>query len=285
MIRSLLYVPASSERFIAKAHERGADAIILDLEDSVAPREKARARDGLKDAVASAGRDGAKIFVRINAVSTGLAFDDAQAACRAGAVGLLVAKTQAAAELHGLGDYLDRIEREHRPSRPLVLVPMMEDPAAVLDARLIAAASPRVFALLAGSEDLATAMGAEPTPEVLRLPKLLVHLAAKALGLYSFGMLRTVADFKDAESVMKSAREARAFGFDGATCIHPNVVPILNEAFMPSAAELGHARRMVAEFEAAKAAGRGAFLFEGRMVDEPVVARARAMLAADRGAP
>ena len=84
---------------------------------------------------------------------------------------------------------------------------------------------------------------------------------------------------------MKSAREARAFGFDGATCIHPNVVPILNEAFMPSAAELGHARRMVAEFEAAKAAGRGAFLFEGRMVDEPVVARARAMLAADRGAP
>ena len=279
MIRSLLYVPASAERFIAKAHERGADAIILDLEDAVAPQEKVRARSVLREAVPSAGRNGATIFVRINALSTGLALDDAEAACRAGAFGLFVPKTRRAADLQTIAEHLDGVERGRPRERPTVFVPMLEDPGAVLDARAIAADSPRVFALVTGSEDVATALGAEPTPEVLRLPKLLVHLAAKALGLYSFGMLRTVADFEDAAAVMKSAREARAFGFDGASCIHPRVVPILNTAFVPSAAELDRARRMVGQFEAAKSAGRGAFLFEGRMVDEPVVARARAMLA------
>jgi len=111
MIRSLLYVPASSERFLAKAHERGADAIILDLEDAVAPQEKARARDALKDAVLAVGRNGATVFVRINAVSTGLAFDDADAACRAGAFGLFVAKVQAPAELARLDECPE--PREH----------------------------------------------------------------------------------------------------------------------------------------------------------------------------
>ena len=279
MIRSLLYVPASSERFLAKAHERGADAIILDLEDAVAPQEKARARDALKDAVPAVGRNGATVFVRINAVSTGLAFDDADAACRAGAFGLFVAKVQSPSELKAIERRLKAAERSAKRERPVVLVPMLEDPGAVLDARAIAAASGRTFALVSGSEDMATAMGGEPTPEVLRLPKLLVHLAAKAAGLTSFGMLRTVADFADAEAVAASAREARMFGFDGASCIHPSVVPILNAAFSPTPEEIDRARRVVAAFEAAKARGDGAFLFDGKMVDEPVVARARALLA------
>src|SRR5262249_60265706 len=94
MIRSLLYVPASSERFVAKAHERGADAIILDLEDAVAPQEKARARAALAEAVSAVGRNGATVVVRINAVSTGPAFDAADAAGRAGAFGLFVAQGQ-----------------------------------------------------------------------------------------------------------------------------------------------------------------------------------------------
>jgi citrate lyase subunit beta/citryl-CoA lyase len=282
MIRSLLYVPASSEKFVARAHERGADAIILDLEDAVAPAEKDRARAALEEAVPAVGRNGATVFVRINAVSTGRALDDAEAASRAGAFGLFVAKVQSAAELQKLDGHLDRVERDHARKRPVVLVPMLEDAGAVLDARAIVGASPRSFAVVSGSEDMATSLGAEPTPEVLRLPKLLVHLAAKAAGLLSFGMLRTVADFKDAEAVMKSAREARAFGFDGASCIHPSVVPILNAAFSPSPEEIARARRMIAEFEAAKADGRGAFLFEGKMVDEPVVARARRMLALAR---
>jgi citrate lyase subunit beta / citryl-CoA lyase len=274
MIRSLLYVPASSEKFLARAHERGADALILDLEDAVAPQEKRSARARLEDAVPSAGRNGAKVFVRINAGE--LALDDAEAACRAGAFGLFVPKVHAPADVSRIDAHLKRSERAGKSP---VLVPMLEDPGAVLDARKIAAASARVFALVTGSEDLATAMGAEPTPEVLRLPKLMVHLAAKAAGLASFGLLRSVADFRDMDGVKRAAREARDFGFDGATCVHPSLVPILNEGFSASPEEIERARRLVAAFEAARAAGQGAFVFDGKMVDEPVVARARALLA------
>jgi len=281
MIRSLLYVPASSEKFLARAHERGADALILDLEDAVAPQEKLAARARLKDAVPSAGRNGAKVFVRINAGAPAL--DDTEAACRAGAFGLFVPKVHAPADVSRIDAHLNRIERA---GERVVLVPMLEDPGAVLDARKIAAASARGFALVAGSEDMATAMGAEPTPEVLRLPKLLVHLAAKAAGLRSFGMLRSVADFRDIDGVKRAAREARSFGFEGATCVHPSLVPILNAAFSPAPEEIERARRLVAAFAAAQAAGQGAFVFDGKMVDEPVVARARALLArAEPGPP
>jgi citrate lyase subunit beta / citryl-CoA lyase len=277
MMRSFLYVPASSEKFLARAHERGADALILDLEDAVVPGEKVRARERLRDAVPAVSRNGARVFVRINALATGLALDDARAAAEAGAEGLFVPKVHGPDDLRQIGSLLDAVERGRRIS----LVALLEDAAAVLDARTIAA-GPRLLALATGGEDLATDMGAEPSPEVLRFPKLMVHLAAKAAGLRSLGLLRSVADFQDVEAVRRAAREARAFGFDGASCIHPSLVPILNEAFAPNADELDRARAMVDAFDAAIAAGTGAFVFDGKMVDEPVVARARALLA---GAP
>ena len=174
---------------------------------------------------------------------------------------LLMPAATGASDLQKLGDHLDGVERAYPREQPVVLVPMLEDPGAVLDARAIAAASRRGFALVSGSEDLATALGGEPTPEVLRLPKLLVHLAAKAAGVRSFGLLRTVADYNDLEGIEKSAHEARRFGFDGASCVHPAVVPILNRAFSPSPEELDRARALIAAFEAAKADGRGAFAF------------------------
>src|SRR5215471_15484541 len=275
-IRSLLYVPVSSERFLAKAHERGADAIILDLEDAVAPAQKDAARARLAEAVPMTRRGGALIFVRINSEPHRIRLD-AEAACRAGADGLLVPKARDPGAIAALADFLSAIEQSIGRT-PMSLVPMIEDPGAVLDARTIAAASPRVFALMTGGEDLATSLGAEPTPEVLRLPKLLVHLAAKAAGIRSFGLLRTVADYNDLEGIEQSAREARRHGFDGASCVHPAVVPILNRAFAPSPAELDHARALVAAFDSALAAGHGAFEFEGRMVDEPIVRRARALI-------
>jgi len=275
-IRSLLYVPVSSERFLAKAHERGADAIILDLEDAVAPARKDAARARVGEAVVMTRRGGAVIFVRINSEHDRVRLD-AEAACRAGADGLLVPKVRAAATIAALADFLGAIEQTIG-RKAMSLVPMIEDPGAVLDARTIATASPRVFALMTGGEDLATALDAEPSPEVLRFPKLLVHLAAKAAGIRSFGLLRTVADYNDLAGIEKSAHEARRFGFDGASCVHPTVVPILNRAFSPSPAELDHARALVAAFDAAQAAGEGAFEFEGRMVDEPVVRRARALI-------
>ena len=279
MIRSLLYVPANAARFVARAHERGADAIILDLEDAVVPAEKDAARMALADAVPAVGRNGAMVFVRAN--SGERLHEDALAACRAGAAGLMVPKTRSAEALRALEEGLAPLERELGRAA-IRFVPLLEDPGAVLDARMLASATPRVLAVATGGEDLATEMDAEPTADMLRLPKLLVHLAAKAAGVLSFGMLRSIADYKDTAGIAASAREARSLGFDGASCVHPAVVPILNEAFAPAPAALDRARRMVAAFDAASAAGQGAFAFEGDMVDLPIVERARRLIARAR---
>ena len=254
-LRSMLYVPAHSERFLAKAHERGADAIILDLEDAVPEADKDRARHGLAAAATLVSRNGARVFVRINAGPRRRA--DAEAAAKAGATGLVLAK----AELSELGSF------------SLPSIAMLESPAAILDARDYARHA-GVMGLLVGSEDLATELGATPTPDVLRTPKLLVHYAAKAEGKLSFGLLRSVADYADLPAIEAAGREAREHGFDGATCVHPTVVPILNAAFAPSAAEIAWAERVVT---AAKS-GAGAFTVDGRMVDAPVIARARKIL-------
>jgi citrate lyase subunit beta/citryl-CoA lyase len=107
----------------------------------------------------------------------------------------------------------------------------------------------------------------------------MVHLAAKAAGVLSFGLLRSVADYRDLAGITRAAQEARAFGFDGASCVHPSVVAILNEAFAPSAEELARAQRMILAYEESLASGKGACVFEGKMIDVPVVNRARALLA------
>jgi citrate lyase subunit beta/citryl-CoA lyase len=274
LIRSLLYVPASSERFVAKAAERGADAIVLDLEDAVAPSEKVAARNKLKETVPLVGRNGAAVFVRINAEPERLRAD-AEAAVAAGAFGLFVPKSRDPKALVQLGQWLEPLEKNRKP---IVFAPMIEDPGAVLDARAIATSTPRVFAMLTGGEDLATALNADPTPEVLTFPKMLVHYAAKAAGVLSWGLLRTVADYSDLAAIEAAVKQARSHGIDGATCVHPAVVPILNKGFAPSADEIAHAQRLVAAYDKAQAAGLGAVEFEGKMIDEPVAQRARALL-------
>lgn len=270
-MRSLLYVPADNQRFIAKAHQRGADAIILDLEDSVGPHNKIAARNGLVSAVQSAGQAGATILVRINAEPE-LAVEDALAAVHAGAWGLVVPKVRTVDELTRLAASIEPAERQAAVPA-LSFIALLEDPGAVLDARLIAR-GPRLIGLAVGSEDLALALGAEPSPAILHFPKLLVHYAAKAQGLLSLGLLRSVADYNDLQSLEQAADEARMHGFDGATCVHPMAVPVLNTAFAVSQLQKEWAQRVVEE--AAK--HMGAFQLDGSMVDVPVIARARNLL-------
>ncbi|MCD7058938.1 HpcH/HpaI aldolase/citrate lyase family protein [Pelagibacterium xiamenense] len=268
-LRSLLYVPADNDRFIARAHERGADAVILDLEDAVKPEAKDKARAGLGDAVAQVGQAGARVFVRING-DLDTARLDAEAAHRAGAFGLYVAKADAA-KLDALDAFLTEIGGEHDP---LCFVPLIEDPAGLLNAAGIARQK-RVIALTAGGEDIAAALGAEPDAETLKLPKLLIHYAAKAHGLLSFGLFRSTAAYGDLDALEAAAREARRHGFDGASCVHPSAVEILNRAFAPSAGEIAWAKRVLA---AADTAAGGAFALDGQMIDAPVIQRARAIL-------
>ena len=276
IIRSLLYVPGSNPKFIEKAHLRGADAIIIDLEDAVAPSMKTPAREALAQSVPAAGKSGTPVFVRVNETDD-RRFADAEAACRAGAFGLYIPKVETAESLLAMASFLVPIEAGLGRA-PMVFVPLVESPLGIFAALEIARA-PRVYALSGGGEDLATAMGGQPLPHVLSLPKQLIHLAAKAAGVRSFGLLRTVADYSDLEGMRGAATEARQFGFDGASCIHPSVVSVLNAAFSPSEQELAWAQKIIDADVVAAGEGRGAHTVNGQFVDAPIVARARAMLA------
>lgn len=274
-LRSLLYVPGHVERFLLKAHERGADAVIIDLEDGVPEAAKDSARETLPRWVEAVGQRGAAVFVRVNAGPRQRA--DAMAACRAGAHGLVIPKAHEVGALEALSGAL-RAEEARLGRQAMPYIALVESAAAVLDARSIAGVQ-RVLALALGGEDLAAEIGAEPTPDVLRHPKLMVHYAAKAEGKLSLGLLQSAADYSDLDQLAAAARTAAAHGFDGATCVHPGAVAILNDAFAPTPAQLEWARAVLAAAETAS----GPFELDGRMVDEPVIQRAKRLLARAAG--
>jgi citrate lyase subunit beta/citryl-CoA lyase len=277
--RSLLYVPANVERFIDRAHTRGADGIILDLEDSVPPSEKAAARDELASSVARAGQAGADVLVRVNRPLE-LAVPDIEAAVAAGVRGLFLPKLAGPDHVRLIADLVDGLEARHGvPAGHTLLCAMIETADAFLSMPAIAGAHPRVAALMIGGEDIALDLGMAPDPETLRYPKQQSVIAARAAGVMPLGLMGTVADYQDAAAVRLAAETAKRFGMEGATCIHPSVVPVLNKAFSPSEAEVSAARRTVEAYDEATATGRGSLEVDGKMVDVPVVERAQRLLA------
>jgi citrate lyase subunit beta/citryl-CoA lyase len=277
--RSLLYVPATGRRFVEKAHSRGADAIILDLEDAVAPGEKAAARAALAEAVPMVRRGGAEVCVRVNRPLR-LAVPDIEAAVAAGADALVLTKLLGPDHVRLLAEHVEEAEAAAGvPPGRTRLIGLVETAESLKQMEAIARASPRMVGLGVGGEDLATDLGAEATPDALDLPKRLGVIAARAAGILPLGFIGTVAGLSDLEGYRAMLRRSRAIGFACASCIHPSQVPILNEEFGARPEELARARCMVAAFEAALAQGQGAVAFEGQMIDEPVVARARRLLA------
>jgi citrate lyase subunit beta/citryl-CoA lyase len=274
-LRSLLYVPADRDRFVAGAAQRGADAVILDLEDGVAESAKPAARAALAAAVPLVGTAGAGVFVRINS-RLAHAADDIAAAVRAGADGLLVPKTEDGQWLRLIAERLGELEREAgRPEGWTRLVPLVETLRGLDHRAEIAAATPRTLALVCGTEDLSAEIGAEPDSAVLRLAQQQVLLAARGAGLLPLGLMGSLAGIDDLDALRRAAEEAVRQGFEGASCIHPAQVAVLNQAFTPDAAAVEQARRIVAALQP----GQGTAKLDGRMVDAPVVARARRVLA------
>ena len=276
--RSLLYVPAHVERFVAKAHERGADCIQLDLEDSVPDAEKARARDCIAEAAPRVRRGGADVLVRINRALS-LAVRDIEAAVGPHVDGLVIPKVDSAAHLRLLDEHIGEVEAQRGlPIGHTRLVPLVESAAAWPHLGEIALASPRNVALNMGAEDLALDCGMQPVAETLLLPKQQLVFAAAAAGILPLGVIGPTTDFADEEAFRINVRRSRAFGFTGSSCIHPRQVAILNELFSPSADELTQARRLMAALEAAQREGRGAVALDGRMIDAPMAARARRVI-------
>ena len=280
--RSLLYVPATRESFVAKAHTRGADAIILDLEDAVAPAEKPAARAALAAAVPQVTQAGAAACVRINRPLR-MAVLDIDAAVAAGADALVLTKLMGPEHVRLLSELIAESEAAHGvPVGRTIGIGLVESADALSSLEAIARADPRLVALGAGGEDLATDLGAEPSPDALYLPKMMALMAARAAGILPLGFIGTVAGLSDPEGYRAMLRRSRKLGFACASCVHPSQVAVINEEYGDSAEAIDRARRMVEAFEASLARGIGAVTFEGAMIDEPVVERARRMLARAR---
>ena len=277
--RSILYVPGNVPKFIDKAHERGADCILVDLEDSVTVAEKPTARAMLPETMKKVVRGGADVAVRINRPMR-LAIPDIEAAVRPGLSALFITKTEGVQHLRLLDEAVSEMERERgMPVGSVGFGAMIEHPRALAELNDIAERGPRVIAMMLGGEDFALETGSVPSDESLELPKRLVAFAAQAHGVAMIGILGTVADYSDPAAYKRSAERARRFGFSGGTCVHPGLVQALNEAFTPSADDVAYAKKLIAADEKAAAKGRGSFTVDGKMIDIPVIDRARRLIA------
>jgi len=277
--RSILYVPGNVPKFIDKAHERGADCVLVDLEDSVQPAQKPEARAMLAETMSKVARGGADVAVRINRPMR-LAIADIEAAVRPGLSALFVTKTESVQHLRLLDEAVTELEKERGlPVGGIGFGAMIEHPRALAHIHDIAEHGPRVIAMMLGGEDFALETGSVPGDETLELPKRMVAFAAQAHGVPMIGILGTVADYSDPAAYKKSAERARRFGFSGGTCIHPGLVAALNEAFTPKPDDVAYAKKLIEADKQAQAEGRGSFSVDGKMIDIPVIERARKLLA------
>jgi citrate lyase subunit beta/citryl-CoA lyase len=276
--RSLLYVPVNVERYIAKAHTRGADCVQLDLEDSVPPSEKDAARRMVPEAARRVRQGGGDVVVRINS-AWNVATADLEASICSNVDGIAVTKAESADHIRRIDDYISQLESMRGLAAGHTrLIAMIESPAAFFQMTQIATASPRLAAMNLGGEDFALETGMEPSEATLLMPKQQMIFAARAAGIMPLGFIDSVASFGDEQAFARMVRRSRQFGFMGAGCIHPGQVPIVNEQYSPSAEEVEYATHIVRENAAHAAAGRGSWSLDGRMIDVPVVLRAQRLL-------
>jgi len=261
--RSVLYMPGSNARALEKARALPADALILDLEDAVAPDAKETARLQVCDAVKAKGFGKREIIVRINALSTPWGEADLKAAAEAQPDAILVPKISKPADLHAIEERLV----QHHHLKTIALWAMVETPAAILHIAAIAAAGGRLAAFVMGTNDLIKEIRGVHTQDRTNLAAALSLsvLAARANGLAAIDGVYN--DIANADGFKASCEQARAFGFDGKTLIHPSQVEPCNGVFAPSADEVEAARKVIAAFALPENHGKGAIKLDGRMVE------------------
>lgn len=269
--RSVLYMPGANERALEKAKRLPADALILDLEDAVAPDAKAAARERVCVAVGDYGTR--EVAIRVNGFGTPWHADDLRAAGSAGPAAVVVPKVNSVDEVHAIEKALS-----HAPDHTAIWA-MVETPVAVLNCASIAAASDRLTVLVLGTNDLAKELVAAQVPGRAPLlgPLSMCVLAARATGRVILDGVYN--DVRDLDGFAAECRQGRDFGFDGKTLIHPGQVEPCNEIFAPSEAEIEHAHRVIAAFEEARREGRGVATVDGRLIENLHVANAERTLA------
>jgi citrate lyase subunit beta/citryl-CoA lyase len=280
MIRSFLFVPGDSERKLQKADGVGADAIIVDLEDSVTAENRPRARELAREYID--GRD--DVWLRINPVDSEEALDDLQAVMPSAPSGIVLPKARSADDAARLATRLDELESRYgiAEGATRILPICTERPRALFSLESYVGATPRLAGLTWGAEDLSAALGATTNRDAegnwlspYELARSLCLLAAAAAEVPAIDTVYT--DFRDADGLATFAGRAARDGFTGMLAIHPAQVATINDAFSPSENEVRRAERIVALFR--DNPGAGALAFDGEMVDRPHLVRARRIIA------
>ena len=277
--RSLMYCPTNVEKYVDKAHTRGADVIQLDLEDSVPPAEKAAARKLVEKAAARVRRGGADVVVRFNQ-PLALAVRDLEHSICPDVNALACTKIGGVSHVQLLDELVSELEEKRGMAQGHTkFIVMIETADAFFQIRDIVRASPRIVACNIGGEDFALDNNMQPTGEALFYPKQHMIFAANTVGIIPLGFIDSVAGFGDWETFRRMVRRSRDFGFMGAGCIHPGQVTIVNQEYTPSEAEVEYARKVIQLDTEAAATGRGSWSLDGKMIDIPIIVRARKLIA------
>jgi citrate lyase subunit beta / citryl-CoA lyase len=276
--RSLLFIPVHIDKFVAKAHTRGADAYILDLEDSVPLAEKDSARGKVIKAARTVSVDGAAALVRINLDET-MAFQDLDASIDAAVHAIVIPKVESAEQVVAIAEKIDQLEKERGIEKGhTLLIAMIESVEALPKLDEIADSHSRVVSITLGSEDFSASAGMQSIPETLLLPNQMIAFACRRVGIVPLGFPGSIADYSDADAFRKTIKFASQLGFVGAFCIHPTQAGMINDGFMPSASAVEHAKGLIEAFDKGLAEGRGAVEYKGKMIDLPVVVSARELV-------
>ena len=278
-LRSLLFVPGNRRDMLEKAKSFRPDVLVLDMEDSVPILEKSRARDVVASVLPELSQAGHTIVPRPNALDTGLLEEDMEAVVGAHIAGVTVGKVSSAWEVGQIASIVSRLEqRAGLPPGHVKIIPWIETARAIVNAYEICAASLRVVGVAFGAEDFTNDMEIERTDQGKELdyPRRVIAVAARAAGVAALDT--PYVNFRDSEGHRRDILLARRMGFRGKFAIHPSQVEDINALFAPNPEEIEYARRVVAASEEAEVAGRGSTSLDGKMIDVPIVKRARSLL-------
>ena len=280
VLRSLIFVPGNRRDMLEKARTFDTDVIVADLEDSVPPGEKLNARLIVKEMAPTLAGRGQKVMVRINSLDTGLSQDELSALVGFHLYGISVGKVESAWDIKEYDRLTTWLEQEAGLEEgKLKIVPWLENSRAVMKAYDIATASDRVVAVAFGAEDYTDDLGVRRTDsgEEVYFPRAMVAMAARAAEVVAVDS--PYVKYRDEDGLKRDIEVGLRLGFKGKFVIHPAQLEITNSMFSPQAEELEYARQVVAAWDQAEAGGRGSTSVDGRMVDLPVVKRARNLLA------
>ena len=280
LFRSLIFVPGNRRDMLEKAASFPADIVVPDMEDSVPLAEKHAARDTIADMLPVLARAGKRVMVRVNALSTGLLEDDMRAAITPHTYAVNVGKVETPWDAREVDAIMSSMEAAIGLARGSVrMVPYIETAVGVVNAFAVCSASPRIVAAAFGAEDFTVDMGTQRTDEGLEvlMPRAAVAIAARAADVAALDVV--YANFRDEEGLRRDAQLGKSLGYKGKFAIHPAQLGPINEILSPLPEEVEYARRVVEAFEEAEAHGRGATSLDGKMIDVPIVKRARNLLA------